>query len=421
MSKVHIAHIVIEAQTPLKVGSNAMDFLNDAPVQRDWNGLPMILGTSIAGVLRKAYGDGAKKVFGQDEGSKVIISNALLLDEHEKVHEELLLEKSKFLRHFETLPVRQHTAIDHTGTAKNGAKFDEEVVYKGSRFKFSIEYIEDDTEGFEKILNLLGKETLRFGGGMTKGFGKVGVVSVKKAAMDLAEYTSSLNEDIGQEYKPARADTQYTKYTLRIKPDDFFMFGSGFGDKEADMTPVYEQEIDYDKGGLSEKMIFIPASSIKGALAHRTAFYYNKAEAVFADKVSNHDDFTGANNEAVKAIFGHKKEIKEGEELGQKGKVLISDCFKKENASTKTFDHVSIDRFTGGAIEGALFNEKTVADDGEEYEIEILLEKGIADKYTNAFESALNEITTGMLPLGGATTKGHGVFSGSLCKNGVKI
>jgi len=418
MSKVHIAHIVIEAQTPLKVGSSAMDFLNDAPVQRDWNGLPMILGTSIAGVLRKAYGNGAENIFGQKDGSKVIISNALLLDEKGKVQEELLLKKSNFLAHFQTLPVRQHTAIDHKGTAKKGAKFDEEVVYKGSRFKFSIEYIEDDKDSFEKILNLLGKEILRFGGGTTKGFGKVGVVSVKKAAMDLAEYTSSLNEDIGQEYKPAIADTQYIKYSLCIKPDNFFMFGSGFGDDEADMTPVYESVVEYNENSakLSKKKVFIPASSIKGALSHRTAFYYNKAEAVFADKVSNHDDFTGENNKAVKAIFGHKKESKEGEELGQKGKVLISDCFKKENANTKTFDHVSIDRFTGAAIDGALFQEKTVAADDESYDIEILLEKGVDGEYVQAFECALNDICNGMLPLGGATTKGHGVFSGKWSK-----
>ena len=115
MTKRHVAHIVVEADTPLRVGSSAMDFLQDAPVQKDWNGLPMILGTSIAGVLRKDFGD--KKIFGfQDgedgEGSKVIISNALLLDDKDNVCEELLLEKSDFLKIFENLPVREHVRID---------------------------------------------------------------------------------------------------------------------------------------------------------------------------------------------------------------------------------------------------------------------------------------------------------------------
>ena len=48
MQTRHIAHIIIEADTPLKVGSNDSDFLQDSPLQKDFNGLPMILGTSIA-------------------------------------------------------------------------------------------------------------------------------------------------------------------------------------------------------------------------------------------------------------------------------------------------------------------------------------------------------------------------------------
>jgi len=67
-----------------------------------------------------------------------------------------------------------------------------------------------------------------------------------------------------------------------------------------------------------------------------------------------------------------------------------------------------------------LFQEKTIADD-REYEIEILIEKNIDIEYINAFESALEDIRTGMLPLGGMTTKGHGVFSGTLEKDGIII
>ena len=81
----YTAHITIEAETPLKVGSNNSDFLQDAPVQKDWNNLPMILGTSIAGVLRKDFKGDVDNIFGNDNGSKVIISNALLVDEKRKV------------------------------------------------------------------------------------------------------------------------------------------------------------------------------------------------------------------------------------------------------------------------------------------------------------------------------------------------
>jgi len=46
MTTRYIAHVTLEADTPLKVGSSASDFMKDSPIQKDWNGLPMILGTS---------------------------------------------------------------------------------------------------------------------------------------------------------------------------------------------------------------------------------------------------------------------------------------------------------------------------------------------------------------------------------------
>jgi len=404
------AHITIEADTPLKVGSNASDFLQDTPVQKDWNGLPMILGTSIAGVLRKDFNKlKVDDIFGKDNGSKVIISNALLLDEKGKVCEELLLKKSEFLEIFNVLPLREHTAITDKGVAKEHSKFDEEVVYKGTRFKFSIEFIEDDKDSFEEILNLLSSPTFRLGGGSTKGFGKFKIVEIKTTDKHCS---SSLNTILSDTYTIKETNSKtHIKYTLKIKPDDFFMFGSGFGDDDADMTPVYEKVVDYKTGKLSDNMILIPASSIKGAIAHRTTYYYNKQKEYFiGDERAK---------EKIIEIFGQEKNSKKNID-GSKGKILISDCFAAQS-NTKIFDHFSIDRFTGGAIDGALFQEKTIAD-SKEYEIEILLHKDLQDTIEQkAFENALKDITTGMLPLGGASTKGHGVFTGEVLKDGMRL
>jgi len=435
MKTKYIAHITIDADTPLKVGSNSSDFLQDSPIQKDWNGLPMILGTSIAGVLRKHYRDvyenddlfgfqKMEKEIDLSEGSRVILSNALLLDEEKKVNERLILQKSKFLEIFDNLPIREHTKIDHrgvTGSSKEYSKFDEEVVYKGTQFKFSIEVLEDET-AFKKLLELLQNPSFRLGGGTTKGFGKFNVLDIQeiiiKSVDDLVSYSSSLNHTkVGDKKRDTlKTSSTHTPYTLKIKPDDFFMFGAGFGDDDADQTAVYEKVVDYSTGDLTSKQILIPASSVKGALSHRTAFYYNKK---MLEEKKDHTQID-ENNDAVKAIFGHKKELAEDKktELGQKGKILISDCFKEENKeSTKVFDHVSIDRFTGGAIDGALFNEKTIAQ-RDDWDIEILLEKDVDTEFKDAFEKALKDICTGMLALGGATTKGHGVFSGMLLKDG---
>lgn len=135
--------------------------------------------------------------------------------------------------------------------------------------------------------------------------------------------------------------------------------------------------------------------------------------------------FIGNDNaiKSIKEIFGEAKQS--DDDLGFMGRVIFSDCFINDSKMTKVFDHVSIDRFTNGGIDGALFQEKTISDN-KEYEIEILLEKNIEDKFIKdfelaikAFELAIKDITTGMLSLGGATTKGHGIFHGVYYKDGV--
>ncbi len=297
-TKRHVAHVTLEALTPLKVGSQSVDFLQDSPVQKDWNNLPMILGSSIAGVLRVKFQDRTDDIFGKENGSKIIISNALLLDKTAKVCETLLLEKDDFLSLFENLPLREHTAINEKGLAIDRSKFNEEVVFKGSKFKFSIELVEDDKESFNDILSLLIDDDFRLGGGSSKGFGEFEIKRIRYGYLDVSEYSSSLNFELKNVYsnktqdlelknvyqKQSHTGQKLTKYELNITPDNFFMFGSGFGDSDADMTPVFEQTISYDTSSISNPKVLIAASSIKGALLHRTLYHICKLEGITVDK-----------------------------------------------------------------------------------------------------------------------------------------
>lgn len=436
-NKRYLAQVTLEAATPLKVGSGESDFFTDMPIQKDVNNLPIILGTSIAGVLRDKFREISKNeddIFGfqnnktnKGQGSRLIISNVLLCDTDGSVVEEIGFE-SDFLKQYLTLPLREHTAITDKGVAKKSSKFDEEVVFSGSRFKFELEFIADKdfSQEWQGLLSILKDETFRLGAGATKGFGSFTNVKISEKKLDLDKHeelelyinkSASFNEQNFPWEEFTTTDdlpNQYIKYTLKIQPEDFFIFGSGVGDKESDMTPVYEKVVIWkdEKGEFSDQQILLPASSIKGAISHRVAFHYNKLQL---EQQKEHTK-VGEENDAVKAIFGQKKERVDDKELGSKGKVLFSDCFKKDKKETKTFDHVSIDRFTGGAKDGALFQEKTIAQK-DKWEIEILLENSIQGKELEAFESALTDITTGMLPLGGTTTKGNGVFVGSWSKD----
>ncbi len=279
-----------------------------------------------------------------------------------------------------------------------------------------LEEYEEDKNNFLQLLDLLSKDSFRIGAGSSKGFGQIKVIEITYDEFDVNsdEYirlSSSLNITLSKTYEIKEFDDKkHIKYTLILTPDDFFMFGSGFGDDEADMTPVFEKFINYEKQDLTDDKILIPASSVKGAISHRTTYYYNLLNNNFIEN--------GAKSEIVESIFGAKKDNNKD---SSKGNILISDVYLNET-STKVFDHVSIDRFTGGAIDSALFQEKTIASK-ETFTLEILINKEkLKDEIAlDAFEKALKDITIGMLSLGGATTKGHGVFTGIVLKNGVQI
>jgi CRISPR/Cas system CSM-associated protein Csm3 (group 7 of RAMP superfamily) len=201
------------------------------------------------------------------------------------------------------------------------------------------------------------------------------------------------------------------------------LFGSGFGDHEVDMTPVKARKVVWEDGvgRLSDKMVLIPATSVKGALSHRVAFHWNKLNKYYA---GNPEAKVGKDNFAVKTLLGSEGE-KDGE--GQlRGNVIFSDIIEKRNVEDKILNHVAIDRFTGGAMDGALFSEKTtyVREKDKPFEMTLLVRKEVLDKkdkkVEQALEAALQDICKGMLPLGGGVNRGNGIFTGTL-KRGEEI
>lgn len=437
-----LARIIIEAATPIVVKSGEKSILTDGIVLRDVNDLPYIPGTSIAGVMRHAWKDAGKNVdaiFGFQEndggeGSKIIFSEARILDSCGRVVDGLQEITDDFLKNYELLPIRQHVRITDKGVAADKGKFDEEIVYAGTRFCFEMEMLanEDDKTTFDELLATLQSRTFRLGSGTRNGFGEIKIVSIWSKALNLSQkedidayLSKSSNLEVSKKWYTDKQEVnpqpiEWTCYKLQLTPSDFFLFGSGFGDDEADMTPVKERRVFWNgkSAQLGEYSYLVPASSIKGAIAHRVAFHYNKLKGNYADLLSDEDrkKLIGKNNEAVKTLFGS-----EGDEKGigkLRGNVLFSDLYLETNAD-KLLNHVAIDRFTGGAIDGALFTEKVTYGEGEGWSIELLVNsQSIEENVMMAFELALDDICKGMLPLGGGVNRGHGTFTGEILKNG---
>lgn len=436
----YIARITLEAITALAIGSGDTALLTEAMVQKDHHGLPMIQGTSLTGVLRHALEDNANEaekiiwntLFGyaekdQGTGSKIKISSAYLLLSDKKIAEGLGSPTKADLEIFEHLPIRQHVKIGHRGAAEGQGLFSNEVVYKGCQFIFEIELIGDksDVDQWNTLLNVLKNPLFRLGQGTRNGYGSLTIIDDNSWErifdltdndnyLDYLNFNPSFNAPL-KGFNPIefQKGKDILSYELTLEPDDsFFFFGSGYSDQLADNTPVLEEILAYDNHGL--KLTYnnlIPASSIKGALSHRTCYHYNRLTETFADQLTPEEYklVVGENNLAVRTLFGYKAEDKKG----QRGIVIIDDLYYSDVNNEKIFNHVAIDRFTGGALDGALFSERV--SHRKEIEIKIWLEYRPKEPMVlEAFEAALADVCNGRLPLGGMTTKGHGIFKGTI-------
>lgn len=447
---VHLARVVVEADTPIAIGTGREDIVTDAPVVRDVNGLPYIPATSLTGVIRHALRIGKEDknvVFGYHDkkggqGSRLILTDAVMIGKEGKAMDGICNKlNDEFYFHYIEKNVRQHVRITDKGVAdtEGYGKFDNEVVYKGTRFVFEMELLSDDpeVEDFENSLKQLYDETFRIGSGTRCGYGKLKVVWCERVTLDLMDaedlkaylkksscLSSSWEFKKSQMLEEGRtsASTEWTKYRLELEPLDFFLFGSGMGDEDADNTPMTDIVVEWNEQGkpcFSKQKTLIPATSVKGALAHRTAYHFNKRKGIFAENLKSKEErnkYVGGSNDAVQALFGASVDDVSNKR-GKRGNVILSDVIQHE-VETKVFHHNKIDYFTGGTIDGALFQEKSIWGKGKSYELEILVDNNALDDedVKLAFEQSLKDLCEGLLPLGGVTGRGNGVFK--LYKNG---
>ncbi len=483
-----LARFVIEAKTPLAVGSGEKDVLTDAIVATDVNGLPYIPGTAIAGVMRHMLEDVSnqeadeygrsliEKLFGYQEtkkqketrekvqkeknekvedlskGSEIIFTEAKILNSKGEVVDGMKLDAAndELLKQYSELPIRQHVRINEKGVTDKAGKFDEQVVFAGTRFCFEMEMVAKnaDESNFTKALEQIQSKTFRIGGGTRCGFGEIEVKELYTRSLKLKEsgdldFYLSKSSNLSKEWQgwnklnPKNEETAngWIKYELHLQPEDFFLFGSGFGDDEVDMTPVKEKKVDWSSGigKIIDDCVLIPATSLKGALAHRVAFHYNRLSGVFADNLTTDEErkkVVGKNNEAVQALFGSEGEKDENDNNKMKdqmrGNLLFSDVIEDKKLEDKILNHVAIDRFTGGAIDGALFSEKTTYGKGHDFTLTILAKEDAmkgenVKNVKESLEAAMMDICKGLLPLGGGVNRGNGVFAGTLFENGIEV
>lgn len=320
---IYTAKFIVETATPMAIGSGEKGLTVDRLIARDANGLPYIPGTSLAGVIRHEVQDSNEykkeeldKFFGfedkdEGQGSRIIFSNAYLIAEDgntvlEGIH-NINFEEG-FYSYFNKLPERDHVRISDKGVAEEHGKFDEELVHKGIRFAFELELIgtEADNEIWEYVLQAIHNPFFRIGAGTRKGFGQLEIINCWRNTFDLTETnqllaylnkSSLLNNDCSswEKFKPKTVqDTRWKHIKVKLEPENFFLFGAGFGDEDVDMKPKTERYFNWSSGtpklDETQEYFLIPATSVKGAISHRVAYHYNLLQNAYRSKLDANND-----------------------------------------------------------------------------------------------------------------------------------
>ncbi len=463
-----VARVTLELSTPLTIGTGGGDDTRDATCVEDCNGLPTLPATSLVGVLRHALAEGARPeehprcraLFGyqdrasdgQDEAagqsSLVECSWGQVHDANDRpVPVRAARATDEVLDALRVGVLRDHVRIDPRGVADGAGKFDEALVPAGARFTFELLVHAglgvEPRPALEELLGRLAAPGMRLGGRTRRGFGAIRVVRVGLADLDLRKPADRqtwqrLPRELSQgdpvrvlaPFTPRHVGSGGVVARLRLRPLDHWIFGGGRPslpehqreeDRPHDRLPVTERRVRWieergqTRGVVDRLEHLVPASGLKGALRHRVAFHARRLAGRWADTAGEGWPDLGAQGptDAERWLFG---QIKAANLPSEAGRTLISDLYIS-SAKYAAMQHVSLDRFTQGPMDGLLFSEALLYE-GPPLELELAIETARAgeepEQARAALASALRDLCEGRLALGAGSSKGHGFFSGTV-------
>jgi CRISPR/Cas system CSM-associated protein Csm3 (group 7 of RAMP superfamily) len=397
--RVAIARVTIEATSPIIVASGRGDAESDAVCVTDANGIPMIPGTSIAGMLRHQGGKSANvegNPFGfqqSDRGarSRIIVHHAYAHDSSDRPVSALPRAESRdlVLQAMCDGTIRDHVRLNGNGTADETGKFDERLVPRGARFTFDVvlEAASSDVsmttlqDELRSLLAPLAQQGAALGGRTRRGFGMVKVSRASIAAIDLTQpdgRKSWANFVRGEAFGGAplqldkKEDNGRIRGVLKLEPEDFWLFGRGEDvvddipsrdgqstrQRRTQLVPFREPVITWTQnkgqvtlrplqGERDSRPAVIAASGIKGALRHRALFHARRLMGEWNDNSARPEQTNPSRDPHSKSIAELSIELLFGfeahrERRGVPGRVFIGDvAFVPSQQGSGRLDHVT--------------------------------------------------------------------------------
>jgi CRISPR/Cas system CSM-associated protein Csm3 (group 7 of RAMP superfamily) len=430
----HVARLTVQAVTPLSASSGEIDADTDAPLFRDWNGLPCLSAAGIAGVLRSLYFDhfgeaATQALFGYVEpgtqkgkASRLMVSFGLVHDSAGKPVGTYLSEERRNDQVLALLlrrgPVdRQHVAIDKMGVAEEHKLFDRVSCPAGARFSVELS-IDGETAGgderreLENVVRMFGVSYARFGAAGRRGLGRLKIVEAHIAAIDrrgsagrdrwlayrranlheapaaacfrqMTDAELALPEDVISCRAPVAARIRLTpKFLWRMGQSGELWLPPPEADKAADVAPPVEPKIVWSGDGKASvhegpalnagpgARLFVP---IPGAGVKGPLAH--RTEFHLRRLKGRFADGAPDDERLSDCLFGSMRE----EHRGFAGALMIDDAFLDFGKVAEEKEHVgrrtrnSIDRHTGGVRLGPLFTDEALWKAPDELVIDVTI------------------------------------------------
>jgi CRISPR/Cas system CSM-associated protein Csm3 (group 7 of RAMP superfamily) len=425
-SHVIIGKVLLSAtlhlESPLLMGKGNGEWV-DKELMRLPDGSPYIPSSAFAGSLRslmeseQLLREGEEWLWGSPMGEKGTRQDG---NKSQSYQSHLIVHDLKPSRGSDspTVVKRDGIRISHkTNTVEDGKKYDYEIVEQGADFSFMAELTIRSGFGAGKdgemedisirLMEAIHHVRFRLGAFTSQGFGKLRVdkPSVRYFAFPTdhsAWFTflesGSVPTNV-KELKPVsgwKATGHYPFSVVgRFRIKSAMMVGApGHSHAAADKSAIK-----------SKDRFVLPGKSIRGALRHR-------AERIL--KIMQPGAGMHGNDNLTNDLFGYVSEGKGGEAASVKGRILIEESLI-ENGSVKPMlqNRIRIDRFTGGVIDGGLFNSEPIwTTDQESIEIAIHIHRDPKPIDKKLLLMLLKDLWTGDLPIGGEKNIGRGILVG---------
>jgi CRISPR/Cas system CSM-associated protein Csm3 (group 7 of RAMP superfamily) len=400
----------LKALSPLIIGSGE-ERHTDIDLLRDAEGMPFIPGTSLAGSIRhflEAKLDEEEKtvletVFGKKD--KESIQSSVMFFDAPLLHDSPFNVSTRdgIRLNYETKTVDVHIDRDE---ASGGAKYDYEIIETGARFDFRMEMTIRDTllEQIEKdrlydlvflLVESLQDCGIALGAKTRRGFG-----SLRLQHLNILHLHMKEKEDVKKwlefewPFQSSLNISHFKRDKLQLKEDKDIHISINFKIPYSLLIRHYSIHArDADASHLmSGENPVIPGTSWNGAISHSV---YNILKEL--------DHETLWEKEVKEQFFGTEKGKKP-----RASRIIFRESIINNHESV-TYTRNKVDRFTGGVVETALFDEKPVF--GGDTSLEITI-KDAEPWEVGLILLALNDLSHGIQTIGGDANIGRGILQG---------